>query len=56
MSKKNSYESAGWGLGWAAFGRFPGCGMEPATTGLNWDFNGLISNFVGSSYMRLDPG
>jgi len=38
---------------WAGFGALPGTGENGVKLG---SFNGLTINFVGSSYMRLDPG
>jgi hypothetical protein len=43
---------AGLGSSWAAFGLRRGTGENGVKLGI---FNDLMINFVGSSYMRLDP-
>jgi hypothetical protein len=60
MSIKNSDESAvcalapaGFGQLWDGFRPRRGTGENGVKLGI---FNGLMINFVGSSYMRLDPG
>jgi hypothetical protein len=59
MSIKNSYESASCALAQAGLGQLldrfrprQGTGENGVKLGI---FNGLMINFVGSSYMRLDP-